>query len=149
MLDPLGLNIGDVQDQEAVAEEQEIALGTFGQMSKRFNSTAAAFAYLLFVLMYFPCVAATGAIYRETNLGWTVLVALWTTGLGYWVAVMFYQIATFAQNPGSSIAWIIGGVVAMVGTIFFLKRTQSPLRVSSDRSAGESPQQRAITKPRV
>lgn len=132
MLDPLGLNIGDVQDQEAVAEEQEIALGTFGQMSKRFNSTPAAFAYLLFVLMYFPCVAATGAVYRETNLGWTLLVALWTTGLGYWVAVMFYQIATFAQHPGSSIAWIIGGVVAMAGTIFFLKRTRSPLKVSSD-----------------
>ena len=133
LLDPIGLNIGDVQDQEAVAEEQEIALGTFGQMSKRFNSTAAAFAYLLFVLMYFPCVAATGAVYRETNLGWTVLVALWTTGLGYWVAVMFYQIATFAQHPGSSLAWIIGGVVAMVGTIFFLKRTRSPLRISGDR----------------
>ncbi|MGK7895587.1 MAG: Fe(2+) transporter permease subunit FeoB [Xenococcus sp. (in: cyanobacteria)] len=133
MLDPLGLNIGDVQDQETIAEEQEIALGTFGQMSKRFNSTPAAFAYLLFVLMYFPCVAATGAVYRETNLGWTVLVALWTTGLGYWVAVMFYQIATFAQHPGSSLAWIIGGVVAMAGTIVFLKRTRSPLSVSGDR----------------
>ncbi|MDJ0902978.1 MAG: Fe(2+) transporter permease subunit FeoB [Xenococcus sp. MO_188.B8] len=149
LLDPIGLNIGDVQDREAVAEEQEVALGTFGQMSKRFDGTTGAFAYLLFVLMYFPCVAATGAVYRETNLGWTVLVALWTTGLGYWVAVMFYQIATFAQHPGSSLAWIIGGVVAMAGTIFFLKRTRSPLRVSGDRSARESPQQRAKTTTRV
>jgi ferrous iron transport protein B len=133
LLDPIGLNIGDVQDQAAVAEEQEVALGTFGQMSQRFNSTAAAFAYLLFVLMYFPCVAATGAVYRETNLGWTLLVALWTTGLGYWVATMFYQIATFPQHPGSSLAWIIGGAIIMAGTIFLLKLSRSPRSISSDR----------------
>ncbi len=144
ILDPIGLNIGDVQDQEAVAEEQEVALGTFGQMSKRFDSSTAAFAYLLFVLMYFPCVAATGAVFRETNLGWTVLVAAWTTGLGYWVATMFYQIATFSQHPGSSLAWIIGGVVAMVGTIVLFKLSQSPQKISSDRQ-----QQKAKTTTRV
>ena len=146
ILDPIGLNIGDVQDQEVVAEEQEVAVGTFGQMSKRFDSPTAAFAYLLFVLMYFPCVAATGAVYRETNLGWTLLVAGWTTGLGYWVAVMFYQIATLPQHPGSSLAWIIGGVVAMVGTIFLFKLSRSPRSISSDR---ELQQQETKTKTRV
>ncbi|MBZ8182893.1 Fe(2+) transporter permease subunit FeoB [Oscillatoria salina] len=133
LLDPLGLNIGDVQNQATVATEQEVAVGTFGQMATRFNNTVAAFAYLLFVLMYFPCVAATGAVYRETNLGWTVLVGLWTTGLGYWVATMFYQIATFPQHPGFSLAWIIGGVVAMVGTIFFLKLSRSPRGFSANK----------------
>ncbi len=145
ILDPIGLNIGDVQDQEVVAEEQEVALGTFGQMSKRFDSKVGAFAYLLFVLMYFPCVAATGAVYRETNLGWTLLVAGWTTGLGYWVATMFYQIATFPQHPGSSLAWIIGGVAAMVGTIFLFKLSQSPQKIT-----GNSQQQpKAKTTTRV
>ncbi|MGF1480582.1 MAG: Fe(2+) transporter permease subunit FeoB [Cyanophyceae cyanobacterium] len=134
LLDPLGLNIGDVQDQATVAEEQEVAVGTFGQMARRFNNTAAAFAYLLFVLMYFPCVAATGAVYRETNLGWTVLVTLWTTGLGYWVATMFYQIATFAQHPGFSLAWLIGGGVAMAGTIVLLKSRRPPIAAERDRS---------------
>ncbi len=146
ILDPIGLNIGDVQDREAVAEEQEVAVGTFGQMSKRFDGTTGAFAYLLFVLMYFPCVAATGAVYRETNLGWTVLVALWTTGLGYWVATMFYQIATFSQHPGFSLAWIIGGVVAMAGTIFLLKLSWNPRKISGDRDRG---QQTTKTNTRV
>ena len=146
ILDPIGLNIGDVQDQEVVAQEQEVALGTFGQMSKRFDSPTAAFAYLLFVLMYFPCVAATGAVYRETNLGWTLLVAGWTTGLGYWVATMFYQMATFTQHPGSSLAWIIGGVVAMVGTICLFKLSNSPQGIPKDR---EVQQQKTKTKTRV
>ena len=144
ILDPIGLNIGNVQDQETVAEEQEVALGTFGQMSKRFDSKVGAFAYLLFVLMYFPCVAATGAIYRETNLGWTILVAGWTTGLGYWVATMFYQIATFPQHPGSSLAWIIAGVVAMAGTIVLFKLSQSPEKISSDRT--QQPKAKTTTR---
>ncbi|KAI9134641.1 Fe(2+) transporter permease subunit FeoB [Acaryochloris sp. CCMEE 5410] len=121
LLDPLGLNIGDVQDQSAVAEEQELSTSTFGQMAQRFGTSTAAFAYLLFVLMYFPCVAATGAVYRETNLGWTALVAAWTTGLAYWVATMFYQMATFAQHPGFSTVWIGSGVVVMVAVIGLLK----------------------------
>lgn len=121
VLDPLGLNIGNVQDQSAVAEDQELSSSTFGQMSQRFGNSTAAFAYLLFVLMYFPCVAATGAVYRETNLGWTALVAVWTTGLAYWVATMFYQVATFRQHPGFSTFWVGGGVIAMVTVISLLK----------------------------
>ena len=121
LLDPLGLNVGDVQDQSAVAEEQELSTSTFGQMAQRFGNSTAAFAYLLFVLMYFPCVAATGAVYRETNLGWTALVAAWTTGLAYWVATVFYQVATFSQHPGFSTIWLGGGVVAMATVIGVLK----------------------------
>ncbi|OKH23557.1 ferrous iron transport protein B [Hydrococcus rivularis NIES-593] len=121
LLDPLGLNIGDVQDTNVAAEEQEVAVGTFGAMSKRFDGKVGAFAYLLFVLMYFPCVAATGTVYRETNLRWTLFVAGWTTGLAYWSATMFYQIATFSQHPGSSTAWIVGLAVIMVGTIAALR----------------------------
>ena len=149
ILDPIGLNIGDVRDQAAVAEKQEVAVGTFGQMAKRFDGTTGAFAYLLFVLMYFPCVAATGAVYRETNLGWTVLVGLWTTGLGYWVATMFYQTATFILHPASSLAWIIGGVAAMGGTIFLLKRSRSFQKISVNRNQEESTQQKAKTSTRV
>lgn len=76
LLDPLGLSVGDVSDVETAAEEQEVAFTTFGQMALRFDGRVAAFAYLLFVLMYFPCVAAMGAVYRETNAGWTAFVGL-------------------------------------------------------------------------
>jgi ferrous iron transport protein B len=93
---------------ETAAEEQAVAYTTFGQMALRFDGRVAAFAYLLFVLMYFPCVAAMGAVYRETNAGWTAFVGLWTTALAYWSAVMFYQVMTFAAHPGSSTAWIVG-----------------------------------------
>ncbi|WP_353570611.1 Fe(2+) transporter permease subunit FeoB [Candidatus Albibeggiatoa sp. nov. BB20] len=106
--DPLGMSIGDVTDKGAVAEEQEISTGTFGAMVSRFGGTAAAFAYLLFILMYFPCTAATAAIYREAGARWAMFVAAWTTGVGYMSAVIFYQSATFSAHPAHSLAWIFG-----------------------------------------
>ncbi|ESA34889.1 ferrous iron transport protein b [Leptolyngbya sp. Heron Island J] len=105
LLDPLGLSVGDVSELETAATEQEVGMGTFGAMVARFDGKVGAFAYLLFVLLYFPCVAAMGAVYRETNWGWTAFVGGWTTGLAYATATLFYQLGTFAQHPGQSIAW--------------------------------------------
>lgn len=107
-LDPLGLNIGDVSDVQAAAAAQEVAAGTFGAMAKLFDGTAGAFAYLLLVLLYFPCVAVLGAVYREANLRWASFIALWSTGMGYGVATLYYQLATFGQHPLQSTAWTLG-----------------------------------------
>jgi ferrous iron transport protein B len=107
-LDPLGLNIGDVQNAETAAMDQEVSIDTFGAMAQRFDGQAGAFAYLLFVLLYFPCVAATSAVYREGGRRWAFFVAGWTTGLAYVVATISYQVAIFTRDPVSSSAWIIG-----------------------------------------
>jgi ferrous iron transport protein B len=117
LLDPLGLSVGDVSDLDTAAEEQAVAFTTFGQMAQRFDGRIGAFAYLLFVLMYFPCAAAMGAVYRETNAGWTAFVGFWTTAVAYWSAVMFYQIGIFSRNPSSSTAWIAGLLIVAIGTI--------------------------------
>jgi len=120
-LDPLGLNIGEVADQTVAAETQEVGVGTFGAMAERFDGKVGAFAYLLFVLLYFPCVAATAAIYREAGARWTLFTAGWTTGLAYGAATLFYQAATFAQNPAASAAWIAGVLAAFAITIGALR----------------------------
>jgi ferrous iron transport protein B len=129
LLDPLGLNIGDTSDVKTAAEEQEVDVGTFGAMAKRFDGKAGAFAYLLFVLLYFPCVSATAAVYRETNARWTIFVALWTTGMAYVVATVFFQIATFGRHPGFSLMWIAMMTCFTVGVFFALKAAR-PVRTA-------------------
>jgi ferrous iron transport protein B len=106
LLDPLGIAVGDVSTVESAAEEQEVALGTFGAMVTLFDGKVGAFAYLLFILLYFPCVAAIAAVYRETNFKWTAFVGAWTTGLAYMAAVLFYQAATIGRHLVSSLLWI-------------------------------------------
>ncbi|MEM1252729.1 MAG: Fe(2+) transporter permease subunit FeoB [Cyanobacteria bacterium P01_H01_bin.21] len=121
LLDPLGLSVGDVSEAETAAAEQEVGIGTFGAMVARFDGKVGAFAYLLFVLLYFPCVAAMGAVYRETNWGWTAFVGGWTTGVAYGAATLFYQLGTFAQHPGQSIAWTLAIAIALGLTYVGLK----------------------------
>lgn len=119
--DPLGVGIGDVGTLETAAEEQEVATGTFGAMAARFDGPAGAFAYLLFILLYFPCVAAIAAVYRETSPGWALFVAGWTTGLGYMAATIYYQAAIFARHPGTSLAWIGGFIGLFIALVLVLR----------------------------
>ena len=108
LLDPLGLDIGEISDLEAVAEEQAVSEGIFGTMASRFDGQAGAFAFLLFILLYSPCVATIGAIVRETSASWATFVIAWTSGVAYISATLFYQLASYGQHPATSTAWTIG-----------------------------------------
>ncbi|MGF1639783.1 MAG: Fe(2+) transporter permease subunit FeoB [Rhodospirillales bacterium] len=129
--DPLGLGIGDVASVESAAEQQEVSVATFAAMAARFDGAVGAFAYLLLVLLYMPCAAAIAAVYRETNLQWTLFVCGWTTMVGYASAVLFYQGATFTRNPTASSLWIAGMlalVAAAVAGMRYAGRREAPAR---------------------
>lgn len=51
-----------------------------------FKDTISVFCYLLFVLLYFPCISVFAAIAREISLSWAILSAVWSTSLAYFVA---------------------------------------------------------------
>jgi ferrous iron transport protein B len=119
--DPLGLAVGDLTDTAATAAAQAVSTGTFGAMAARFDGAAGAFAYLLFILLYAPCVAAIAAIYRETTPGWAVFTAAWTTGLGYIAATVFYQAAIFTRDPTASALWI-GGMLGVFAAVLLTLR---------------------------
>lgn len=107
LLDPLGLGLAEVQDVASAAQQQEVKIATFAVMQQQFDGDAGAFAYLLFILLYAPCVAATAAIYKETSAGWALFVVCWTTSLAYSIATLFYQGMTFAQHPASTGFWFV------------------------------------------
>ncbi len=96
----------------------------YGQMYQRFDGPIGAFAYLLFVLLYFPCIATVAAIRRELNWGWMMFSAVWTTGIAYCAAVLFYQTATFYRHPINSILWVLGIIIALTATIFGLRHSK-------------------------
>ena len=120
--DPLGIGVGDLSDVASVAAEQEVASATFGAMALRFDGTAGAFAYLLFILLYFPCTAAIAAVYQESGARWAGFVGFWTTGMAYGLATIYYQAAIFARDPAQSAAWIGAVLTAMAATVLFLRR---------------------------
>lgn len=125
--DPLGIEVGDLTDSQAVAEEQEVDASIFGNLKGHFASANAAFAYLIFILLYTPCVAAMGAYVREFGSKYARFIAVWTMGLAYGSAAIYYQATHFTDHPVTSAAWI-GGILLVSFTLYRL------LKASGQRS---------------
>lgn len=115
--DPLGLNVDYVDDSAAAAQKLEVNGSVFGAMQSHFGGQPAAFAYMLLILLYTPCVAALGAMRHEIGGKWTAFAAAWTTSVGYLAAVAFYQAATFASHPASSTRWLMAAAFVFVAGI--------------------------------
>jgi ferrous iron transport protein B len=92
---------------------QPASQSTFiAELHTHFEGQVGAFAYLLFVLLYFPCIATLAAAYRESSLRWSVFMVLWSTGLAYLTATLFYQLATYSQHPRTSMTWLT--IIALI-----------------------------------
>jgi ferrous iron transport protein B len=62
---------------------------------ERVFTPIAAFAFLIFVLIYFPCLAVVVAVKKETGgWKWAAFLAVYTTGLAYIAALIIYQVGS-------------------------------------------------------
>ncbi|WP_067585481.1 Fe(2+) transporter permease subunit FeoB [Endozoicomonas ascidiicola] len=120
--DPLGIQVGDLSDIESVASDQDVDVSTFAVMAKLFPSDAAVIAYLLMILLYTPCVAALGAIYRETTAGWTLFIAFWTFLLGYATATLYYQLSLAHVQPEETALWVVSIALVMFIAIALMRK---------------------------
>jgi ferrous iron transport protein B len=128
--DPLGIDVGDLGDLAGVAEDQGVDLTIFKNIQDAFVTPEAAFAYLLFILLYAPCAAAMGAIVREVGGQWAKFIAIWTTAVAYIVSVSYYQIATFSMQPNSHILYLIASFIIVAVVVYLLRRRGNVLAVS-------------------
>ena len=61
---------------------------------KVFNPLVA-FGFMIFILIYFPCVAVIAAIKKESNWKWSLFTMVYTTGIAWTIAFLTYQIGSF------------------------------------------------------
>ena len=80
-----------------------------------FHGELGAFSYLLFILLYMPCVATIGVIYKEIGPGWAAFSTAWSVVTAYGAAVLCYQVGTFTGDPLSSGLWILAVVLMTAG----------------------------------
>jgi ferrous iron transport protein B len=121
--DPLGIGVVS-GDKKAVAEEVGADQQVYSAMQHYFTKgPLQAYAYLLFILIYMPCVAALGAVLREIGKGYGWLSMGYLTVLAWVSATLFYQITL-----GHKFIWIMIalGMLALTAIIFWWlgKRSQ-------------------------
>lgn len=113
LLDPLGIGIIDVESDE-LADEVGADKAVLSSMQRYFSQgPLQAYAYLLFILIYFPCVAALGAVIRELGKGYGLLLVIYLTVLGWVAATLFYQL-TLGREP----LWIAIPLLLMTGIVY-------------------------------
>jgi len=115
---------------EASKGDGEMATGTMGVMGENFGSAAAAYSYLIFVLLYIPCISVMGAIAREASRGWMGFSILWGLNIAYSLATLFYQTASFSAHPQYSLVCILAVVLFNVLLLGGLRRARSRIDVN-------------------
>ena len=73
---------------------QEQCFTSGKRAGEKIFTPVSAYSFMLFVLIYFPCVATLAAIRREAGTKWAIFTALYTTALAWLVAFAVYQIFT-------------------------------------------------------
>jgi ferrous iron transport protein B len=86
-----------------------------------FPNRNAAFAYLLFILIYSPCVASLTAMKKEIGTGWTLFSFSYMTVLAWIVATLFYQFSMIAVQPVISLIWIAIACLVLVSVYLLLR----------------------------
>ena len=98
-----------------------LSQSVYGVMYQHFDGKAGAYAYLLFILLYIPCVSTIAAIRQEASrkLMWFSIV--WSFIIAYATATTFYQLATIALHPLDTIEYLIAVLTGITLTIVSIR----------------------------
>jgi ferrous iron transport protein B len=113
----------------ASAPDEALSQEVYGVMYQYFRGPIAAFAYLLFVLLYVPCISTVAVVAKELNKTWAVFSVAWSTLLAYAAAVSFYQLATWHLHPWQSVLWV-SGMLGVLASVFFILRRYNTVSVN-------------------
>ena len=86
------LYTGEEADEESAPLKEKLQSVTDASGNKVFNPIVA-YSFMLFVLLYFPCIAALVAVRREAGTKWMLFEIFYTTAVAWLISFVFYQIA--------------------------------------------------------
>ena len=90
-------------------------------MTSKFTSVSAVLAFMVFSLLYIPCVSVLGVMTRETNGKLTALAVFWSSVLAYTLAVITFQLGNIIVAPITSSLYIISMLCVIIASIYFMK----------------------------
>ena len=113
LANPLGVE--DAIEESEDAENEEIASALTGMRAHFRLGKFQVFAYLLFILLYVPCLAALGTAFRELGKFYGTLMTVFQTAIGWSLSVLFFQLTV-----GGSALWIGVAATLLVGVVVTL-----------------------------
>ena len=105
---------------DAVEADHDMSQSSINHMGSAFQYKLNAFCYLLFVLLYIPCVSTIAATYREASKAYAWLSTIWSISIAYTIAGIFYQIGSWSLGRSSSIHMGIYSGLMLLYLILFI-----------------------------
>jgi len=84
----------DETSQSLMDKLQSQTYSSGPKIGQKVFSPLVAFGLMIFVLIYFPCVAVVAAIKKEANWKWAVFTTIYTTAIAWVAAFGIYQIGS-------------------------------------------------------
>ena len=113
LANPLGVE--DAIEESGDAENEDVASALSGMRAHFRLGKFQVFAYLLFILLYVPCLAALGTAFRELGKFYGMLMTVFQTVIGWSLSVLFFQLTV-----GGSALWISVAAALLVGVVVAL-----------------------------
>jgi len=104
------LTLYDIQETDSITPQEII--------KKYFKDPANAFAYILFVLIYFPCITVFSVIKKELNMKVAVYTSIFYTVLAYIIAASFHQITLYLHYSIPISLIVLMALITIIGFIF-------------------------------
>jgi ferrous iron transport protein B len=95
-------------------DDNEVSNKVIKNISNNFDNKIAVLSYLIFILIYFPCVSVFGVISNEIGKKWAIASALWSTISAYSVSIMFYQTSNFIINNSINYYYLLLGIMILI-----------------------------------
>lgn len=111
-VNPLG---GSISEEMSITEDASTATALSAMRARFSLGTFQVLAYLLFILLYVPCIAAMSTAFRELGKFYGTLMMAFQTAIGWSLATLFFQITC-----GKSALWIAASIALLAGTIMAL-----------------------------
>lgn len=111
-VNPLG---GSISEEMSITEDASTATALSAMRARFSLGKFQVLAYLLFILLYVPCIAAMSTAFRELGKFYGTLMMAFQTAIGWSLATLFFQITC-----GKSALWIAVSIALLAGTIMAL-----------------------------
>ncbi len=86
---------GSGDNEATLSEKLQNQVYTQGdRVGEKVFTPLKAYTMMVFILLYFPCIAAITAIYKEAGRRWAIFTLLYTTGMAWIMSFIFYHIGS-------------------------------------------------------
>jgi ferrous iron transport protein B len=86
-------NVDDDENLKQILKKQVYTEGKHA--GKKVLTPIVAISYLLFILIYFPCIAVIAGVTKEAGGKWALFMIFYTTALAWFLSFFVYQIGSF------------------------------------------------------